>query len=151
MFNQQFYQQPFGGYQYQQPMLQQGAYQEVEGPESIQMLRLPPNCKAVFFDKHRDRFYAVSTDAAGTKAVDAYDFAKAQEPRQPEYLTVDAFNAWRSQYEQPIQQQPTTAATEPVAASAPTWKPAGGAAPNPANAAVGANHARPVQQGPQVG
>lgn len=94
--------QQFSPYQYQQP---QSAYQEVEGPESIQMLRLMPNSRSVFFDKHMDRFYAVECDAAGTKAVRAYDFAPVEEPRPVEYVTREEFDRWRASYEQPVQQQ----------------------------------------------
>ena len=142
---------PYQQYQPQgyQPFAMQGpTFQEIEGPDSIQMLRIPPNSKHVYFDRRLDRFYSVSTDAAGAKFVEAYDFVPAQDPKQPEYLTVDAFNAWRSQYEQPVP-QPT--ATQFDAASKAARQPAGGGAQNPADAPIGANHARPVQPGPSMG
>lgn len=134
--------------QFQQFSIPCPTYQEVEGPDSIQMLRIPPNSKHVYFDRRLDRFYSVSTDAVGAKFVEAYDFAPAQEPKQPEYLTVEAFDEWRSKYEQSISQP---AAAEPDAISKAARKPAGSGAANPADAPIRANHAKPVQPSPAMG
>lgn len=128
--------QPFG--------TQLPTFQEVEGPDSIQMLRIPPNSKHVYFDRRLDRFYTVSTDAAGAKFVEAYDFALAQEPKQPQYLTLDEFNAWRSQYEQLVQQSTKPAVVPGVRTQ---HDAAAGAGANPADAPVGASHARAVPAG----
>ena len=141
------YGNPYQQYQPQgyQPFAMQGpTFQEIEGPDSIQMLRIPPNSKHVYFDRRLDRFYSVSTDAAGAKFVEAYDFTPAQEPKAPEYLTVDAFNQWRSQYEQPV---PQAANADVVPGVRTQHDAAAGAGANPADAPVRASHARAVPAG----
>lgn len=139
MFGNQFQ----GGYQPYQPFqAQMPIFQEVEGPDSIRMLRIPPNSKHVYFDRRLDRFYTVSTDAAGAQFIEAYDFAPAQEPKQPEYLTVDAFNAWRSQYEQPIPQPSKPAVSSPVGKPVP--QSTAGQGTDAANAPIRASHAKSV-------
>ena len=54
-------------------------YEEVEGPESIAYIQMMPNDRRVVFDKHRDRFYTIETDAACQKSVHAYDFVPADD------------------------------------------------------------------------
>lgn len=63
------------------------AFEEIEGPDSIHMIPMGANERRVFFDKHRDRFYTVETDAAGQKAVEVYDFAMAKD--EPEHTAPD--------------------------------------------------------------
>ena len=63
------------------------AYEEVEGPESIAYIQMMPNDRRVVFDKHRDRFYTIETDAACQKSVHAYDFTPAEDGQQKEQIT----------------------------------------------------------------
>lgn len=95
---QQLY-QPYQPYQ-QQP---EAAFAEVDGRESINMLQIPPNQRRVYFDRGKDRFYTVETDAAGVKSVQSYDFAPADESSE-QYVTKRDFDEWSERIEQLVQE-----------------------------------------------
>ncbi len=136
-------------YQYQPPMPYQtpswrgNELQFVNGIESARMYQLNPNSKAVLMDRELPRFYLVESDASGQKAVTAYDFKAAEEPK-PEFVTRDEFDTLRSANESVVRQIGAIAARleelskldEPNAGKA-----AGGNALEPR-----ANHAKPVGQ-----
>lgn len=85
------YQQPMG---YQAPMAYQQqpmGYQQpvngvvkVRGRESALQYQLPPNSMSpALFDANGRTFYIVSTDGAGTKTVEAFDYLPhVEEPQQ---------------------------------------------------------------------
>lgn len=107
MFGNQFQQiqQPYQGvfgYQQQQTA---PSFMEVESVDSINMIRLQPMTKAVFFDKHKDVFYTAETDAAGMKHIESYEFAPAKQEQEVKYLTTTEFDEWRSKIEQLISGQ----------------------------------------------
>lgn len=94
---------PYGQFQ---PKPEIPSYQEVDGPESLQSIQLPPNTRAVWFQSgDMDRFYTVQTDAVGSKQIRAYDFAPARAQEAPEYLTRREFEEWRERHEHPVQEQ----------------------------------------------
>lgn len=128
---------------YQTPSWRGNELQFVNGIESARMYQLNPNSKAVLMDRELPRFYLVESDASGQKAVTAYDFKAAEEPK-PEFVTRDEFDTLRSANESVVRQIGAIAARleelskldEPNAGKA-----AGGNALEPR-----ANHAKPVGQ-----
>lgn len=98
---QQPYQQPFG-------QMQRNDMQEIDGPESIPLLRMMPNSKQIFKDKHLMRIYAVEADAAGVLSFNAFDLIPVEKEKPKEYLTREEFEQWRSRYEwmEPVPKQP---------------------------------------------
>lgn len=84
------YQQP-----YQQPV---NGVIKVNGRESAMQYQLPPNSMSpALFDANGRTFYVVSTDGAGAKTVEAFDFRphvdEAPQPALAGYVGRDEFEA----------------------------------------------------------
>ena len=136
--------QPYVG-QYMQPVMAQGytppqaaqPYQQpvngivkVNGRESALQYQLPPNSMSpALFDANGRTFYVVSTDGAGAKTVEAFDFHPHVEERpQPAlagYVGRDEFDALAARVESMMgggnalyAAVPEPAAEPPVAAHA---------------------------------
>lgn len=77
--------------------------QMVNGPESASAYQMPPNSRQILMDKNIARFYLVETDATGMKSMRTYDFEEVRETPQPEYLTRQEFDEWRTSHEPAVQ------------------------------------------------
>ena len=70
-----------------------------KGRDAAYKMYTPPGVRVPIFDEEEPVFYYKETDQAGNIiAFDTYDYTKREEPKPPEYLTVDMFNAFVSEF-----------------------------------------------------
>lgn len=69
----------------------QPSIQYVNGRTSADNYQMQPNSSVILMDSTKDTFYIKRSDASGSCTVDAYDFHKAEEQPETEYVTREEF------------------------------------------------------------
>ena len=113
--------QPYGQQSYPQPTYQQTFVPQqpqqpqpfdliiaVSGRNGAEAFQMPPNSRAVLFDDSKDVMYRVSTDGAGYKTVQEFDFAPraTEAPQEAQYVTRDDFDALMAKVDALTAQKP---------------------------------------------
>lgn len=96
------YQQPIA--QPMQPVMpqQQTNMIQVNGIEGAKAYQMPANASIVLFDANQDVMYLKRTDGGGYPTIETFTFQRAAQaqPQQAAMVSVDEFNALRSEVEQ---------------------------------------------------
>lgn len=112
---------PYGQQSYPQPTYQQTFVPQqpqqpqpfdliiaVSGRNGAEAFQMPPNSRAVLFDDSEDVMYRVSTDGAGYKTVQEFDFAPraTEAPQEAQFVTRDDFDALMAKVDALTAQKP---------------------------------------------